>query len=108
MGIRGRELPRADPALREGRRYRLGYSDSRTEGRQYGQGAQMRNLLVSGLFVLAACGGSSDNGITNPPPPKKPDPYITVRIRNLMDTTTAPGRAHWHIYAMLSGPDTAR
>jgi hypothetical protein len=68
----------------------------------------MRNLLVSGLFVLAACGGSSDNGITNPPPPKKPDPYITVRVRNLMDTTTAPGRAHWHIYAMLSGPDTAR
>jgi hypothetical protein len=50
----------------------------------------MRNLLVSGLFVLAACGGSSDNGITNPPPPKKPDPYVTVRVRDLMDTTTAP------------------
>lgn len=64
----------------------------------------MRNLLVSGLFVLAACGGSSDNGITNPPPPKKPDPYLAIRVRDMLDTTTAPGRAHWHVFAFLTGP----
>lgn len=66
----------------------------------------MRNLLVSGLFVLAACGGSSDNGITNPPPvPKKPDPYITIRLRHEMDTTTAAGRAHWAFYGLITGSD---
>lgn len=65
----------------------------------------MRYLTVL-LFALAACGGSADNGIT-PPPPKKPDPYLTIRVRDLMDTTTAPGRAHWHIFSMLTGPYTA-
>lgn len=58
------------------------------------------------LVVLAACGGSGGNSIT-PPPAKKPDPYLTVRVRDLMDTTTRVGRTQWHIYALLSGPYTA-
>src|SRR4051812_4548333 len=63
--------------------------------------------LIS-LAALVACGGSSsDAGITNPPA-KKPDPFVTVRVRDLMDTMTAPGRAHWHIYALLTGPYTAQ
>jgi hypothetical protein len=64
----------------------------------------MRHLLAFTLFALAACGGS-DHPITAPPPPKKPDPYITIRVRDFMDTTTAAGRAQWHAYIMLSGPD---
>lgn len=54
------------------------------------------------VLVLAACGGS-DGGIT--PPPKKLDPFITVRFRNLIDTTTAAGRAHWHIYVDITSAD---
>jgi hypothetical protein len=64
----------------------------------------MRHLLTISLLALAACGGS-DHGIT--PPPKKPDPYVTIRVRDVMDTTTAAGRAHWHSYLMLTGPYTA-
>lgn len=66
-----------------------------------------RHVLATALFALAACGGSSDSGgITNPPPgQKKPDPWITVRVRNQMDTTTAPGRANWRVYALLTGQD---
>jgi hypothetical protein len=66
----------------------------------------MRVLKLSALIaILTACGGSGgDNGIVNPPPAKKPDPFVTVRVRNLMDTTTAAGRADWHVYAILTGP----
>lgn len=64
-----------------------------------------RSILSASLFVLAACGGSGDgNGITLPPP-KKPDPFITVRFRNLADTTTAIGRAHWHIFMDITSAD---
>lgn len=65
----------------------------------------MRYLLA--IVLLAACGGSPDEGITNPPPtaPKKPDPYITVRLRHMMDTTTAAGRAHWAFYGLITGSD---
>lgn len=65
----------------------------------------MRYLLASALLILAACGGSSEGGgITNPPPPKpKPDPYITIRLRHQMDTTTAAGRAHWAFYGLITG-----
>jgi hypothetical protein len=64
----------------------------------------MHRFLSFALLSLAACGGSG-NGIT--PAPKKPDPYVTIRVSDLMDTTTAPGRAHWHAYLMLTGPYTA-
>lgn len=62
----------------------------------------MRRLLafVSLLAIVAACG---DSPVT-PVQPPKPDPYITVRVRNGLDTTTAPGRALWRVYALLSGP----
>lgn len=64
----------------------------------------MRYLIASALIFLAACGGSGgDGGITNPPPPKKPDPWITVRVRDQLDTTTANGRANWRTYAFLTG-----
>lgn len=68
----------------------------------------MRHPLIVLLFVLAGCGGSTDGVITTPPPGgKKPDPYLTIRVLDLMDTTTAPGRAHWHNYILLTGPYTA-
>jgi hypothetical protein len=66
----------------------------------------MKRLLL--LVLLAACGGSgSDNGVTNPPPPvpKKPDPYITIRLRHMMDTTSAAGRAHWAFYGLITKSD---
>lgn len=66
---------------------------------------KIRSLYL--LLALVACGGSEDGGITDPPP-KKPDPYVTVRVRNMLDTTTAPGRAQWHVYAMLTGPYDAQ
>jgi hypothetical protein len=64
-----------------------------------------RPLFIGSLFAIAACGGAADI-VT---PPKKPalDPGLTIRVRDLMDTTTAPGRAHWHVYAILTGPYTA-
>lgn len=64
----------------------------------------MRIFFATALLILAACGGASDNGVTNPPPPKKPDPYVTIRVRDMMDTTKAPGRGQWHVFAMLTGP----
>jgi hypothetical protein len=64
----------------------------------------MKNIVLSLCVILAACGGSTDGGITNPPPtPKKPDPWITVRVRDQLDTTTANGRASWRTYAFLTG-----
>lgn len=53
--------------------------------------------------LLAACGGDG----TGPGKPK-PDPYLTVTIRHRLDTTTAAGRAHWHIFALLTGPYDAQ
>jgi hypothetical protein len=58
----------------------------------------MKRLFYLVLFSLACT--------TSPKP--KPDPFITVRVRDLLDTTTAVGRTHWHIYALLSGPYTAQ
>lgn len=49
---------------------------------------------------LAACGGTDL--------PKKPDPYLTIRLQNQLDTTTRPGRATWHTYLLLTGPYTAQ
>jgi hypothetical protein len=62
----------------------------------------MRDLLVFSALVALACSGSTDDVAT--PPPRKPDPYVSVRVRQQMDTTTAPGRAHWHLYVLLTGP----
>jgi hypothetical protein len=35
----------------------------------------------------------------------KLDPWLTIRVRDLLDTTQAPGRAQWRVYAMLTGAD---
>lgn len=62
-------------------------------------------MLASALAVLlAACGGTDGGGITNPPPKKtpKPDPYVVVRLRNQMDTTSRAGRAHWAFYGLIT------
>lgn len=62
----------------------------------------MRRALFGLLvLVLAACGG---DGIT-PPNERALDPFITVRFQNLIDTTTAAGRAHWHIYMDITSED---
>lgn len=69
----------------------------------------MKRFAFGFLLVAAvACGGSeSDIGVTDPPPGKKAlDPFLTIRVRNQLDTTKAPGRAAWTIYALLSGPYT--
>lgn len=62
----------------------------------------MRRLILGVALVASACGGTTEPN----PKARALDPYITVRVRNLLDTTTAPGRAHWHVYALLSGPYT--
>jgi hypothetical protein len=64
----------------------------------------MRRLSALALVLMAACGGGAD--VVSPPTKPKPDPYVTVRVQYLMDTTTATGRAHWHMYALLTGPYT--
>lgn len=69
----------------------------------------MRHLARSVILaaLVAAC---SSRAAPDAPPvdtthaARKPDPYVTVRVRNLMDTTTAPARTLWHIYAVLTGP----
>lgn len=61
--------------------------------------------LIAGLLFVVACGGGGDgsgNGIT-PPPPAKPDPFITIRLRNQLDTTSRAGRAHWAFYGLITG-----
>jgi hypothetical protein len=62
-----------------------------------------RLLTVAALLGLAACG--SGNNIT--PPPGKPalDPFLTVRIRDQLDTTKAAGKADWQLYYLLTGPE---
>lgn len=64
----------------------------------------MRALLVLSVLLLGACGGDAGNGITPPPPPAaKPDPFITIRLRNELDTTSRAGRAHWAFYGLITG-----
>lgn len=62
----------------------------------------MRRALFGILvLVLAACGG---DGIT--PPPNEPalDPWLTVRVRDMLDPNTAVGKTQWHVFALLTGP----
>lgn len=63
----------------------------------------MRRLTFL-LFILAACGENKIVGIDPITGKPKPDPFLTIRVRNLLDTTTAAGKAHWHVYALLTGP----
>lgn len=66
----------------------------------------MRSILCGVLLLVGACGGTDGGGITPPPPPaKKPDPYITVWLRHMMDTTSAAGRAHWAFYGLITQSD---
>src|SRR4051812_8480501 len=60
-----------------------------------------RVVAFAAAAVVAACGGSTEPGVKGTP---KPDPYVTVRVRNSLDTTARPGRAMWHLYLLLSGP----
>lgn len=64
----------------------------------------MRHLMIVFLTVLLAACGSDKPTIIDPITGKpKPDPWITVRVRNMLDTTKAPGRADWRVYASLTG-----
>lgn len=67
----------------------------------------MRRVLMflTAVAIVAACGGADPVGPARKP---KPDPYVTVRVRNSLDTTTAPGRAMWHLYVLLSGPQSSQ
>lgn len=58
--------------------------------------------LIVLLAFLVACGGS-DGKITETG--RKPDPFVTVRFRNLADTTTAIGRADWKIFMDITSAD---
>lgn len=58
-------------------------------------------LTVAVIAVLACSKGATAPIVTKAP---KPDPYITIRVRDNLDTTTAAGRAAWRIYLFLSGP----
>jgi hypothetical protein len=60
-------------------------------------------LVTAVLALIVACGTSTEPGTTILP--RKLDPYITIRVRDQMDTTTLSGRAHWHIYLLLTGPN---
>lgn len=57
-----------------------------------------RLTMVAMAVSVMACGSA-----TAPRAPK-PDPFIAVRVQDQLDTTTAFGRADWHVFALLSGP----
>jgi hypothetical protein len=65
---------------------------------------RLRHSFSALALILAACGGA--HSIVGPPPPqpRKPDPWLTVRVQDQLDTTTAAGRTHWHIFTLLTGP----
>jgi hypothetical protein len=64
----------------------------------------MRRFLgaLTLAIALAGCGGEHP---TEPATKPKPDPYVTVRIQDQLDTTTKAGRAFWATYLFLSGPN---
>lgn len=64
----------------------------------------MRAVIAGLALTLAACGGGGVTSVVTPPAKPKPDPYLTIRVRDLMDTTTRPGRADWRTYILLTGP----
>lgn len=66
---------------------------------------QMRAFLILSVLGIVACGGGGKDGggIVTPPPAAKPDPFITIRLRNQLDTTSRAGRAHWAFYGLITG-----
>lgn len=55
--------------------------------------------LLALISAATACGNSTGPGA------RKPDPYLAVRVTDGLDTTAAIGRANWHVFALLSGPE---
>lgn len=68
----------------------------------------MKRLSLLLALTLMACGGSGDGTTPLPKPPAKPDPYVTVRVRDMLDTTVTPGRSAWHLYAILTSPEVGQ
>lgn len=63
-----------------------------------------RWLVVVAVLAFACNSPNAPRVDTTGTHVRKPDPFLTIRVRNLMDTTTKEGRAHWHLYAILTGP----
>lgn len=55
-----------------------------------------RTLLVAAALALAACGSSTG--------PKKPDPYLVLRVQDRLDPQSTLGQADWYSYLFLLGP----
>lgn len=62
----------------------------------------MKRFLIGAIaVVLVAC----DN-ITGDK--RAPDPYLTIRVKNMFDTAGAMGQTDWKMYLFLSGPYSAQ
>lgn len=61
----------------------------------------MKRLVFALLAaVTLACGNSTG--------PRAPDPYLTIRVRDMFDTTQTMGQTEWRLYLFLSGPYSAQ
>lgn len=62
---------------------------------------RMRTLFLSALtMVLAACGNGTG--------PRKPDPYLVLRIKDNLDPQSTMGKSDWHLFLFLEGPYNAQ